>query len=348
MLLMEDLRVLVTYLAQAQASIAILDVFRRSDMRGFRRAFLNRPDRRLRPRPRDLLPRRRTLLLRRYINVHDATGLDGDEFNELMARIGDRVAAPRRREGRQGVRTTAAGLLTEDRLFLALTFLRNNSFYHELAREYQVSRAFISRDIRHIIPTICAALHNEIAFPANAPPLDLIMNVHGMIDCTVHWRQEVSPDGVGQDYSLFRTDIGMPNIGALVVTSLEGVPWHVTFFSGHNNDQGVYNITGMDRELQQRGLFILSDSGFNGTRMVRPDDDWRQDSGDPFFAAKHRALRATIERMFWFVESWSVAGQTCRLPLLTHVYCLDAIWKLATMLLKRNPMIAIPDAEVME
>lgn len=283
------------------------------------------------------------MLLRRYVNVHDATGLDGDDFNELVARIGDRIAAPRSRGGVHGHRATATGLRTEDRLFLALTFLRNNSFYHELAREYQVSRSFISRDLRHIIPIICSALHNEITFPAGAPPVEVDLNVHGLIDCTAHWRQEVSPDGVGIDYSLFRSDVAMPSIGAQVVTSLEGVPWSVTLFSGHNNDQGIYRHSGMDAELERRGLYLLCDLGYTADRLVRSDANWRHED-DEFFAAKHRAIRATIERMFWFIESWSVAGQVSRLPLIMHVYSLDAIWKLGTMLLKRHPLINATDA----
>lgn len=342
---MEDLRFIIESLARAQASIVMLDVLRRSDLRRFRRIFMDREDGRRQRRTRDLLPRRRTLLLRRYINVHDATGLDGDDFNELFARVGDRIAAPRRRNGTQGVRATAAGLLTEDRLFLALTVLRNNPFYHEIAREYQVSRSFVSRDVRHIIPIICSALDNEIAFPTEEPPLDIDVHAHGMIDCTAHWRNEVSPDGVGIDHSLYRFDIGMPNIGAQVVASLDGIPWHVTFFYGHNNDQGIYNQTHMDDELVRRNLWLLCDLGYIGERLVRTDLDWRGEGDDPYFPAKHRALRATIERLFWFIQSWSVAGHVSRLPLVMHIYCLDAIWKLGTMLLKRNPLIAGPRYE---
>ena len=202
-----------------------------------------------------------------------------------------------RRQPRRSTRTVA-GLRTEDRLFLALTFLRNNSFYHELAREYQVSRSFISRDLRHIIPIICSALHNEITFPAGAPPVDVDLNVHGLIDCTAHWRQEVSPDGVGLDHSLFRSDVTMPKIGAQVVTSLDGVPWSVTLFSGHNNDQGIYRHSGMDAELERRGLYLLCDLGYTADRLVRSDANGRRED-DEVFAAKHRAIRATIERVSW-------------------------------------------------
>ena len=171
MLLLDELRFILGSLSRAQASITILDVFRRSDLRAFRRVFLDRPDLRRRPRPRDLLPRRRTMLLRRYVNVHDATGLDGDDFNELVARIGDRIAAPRSRGGLQGHRATATGLRTEDRLFLALTFLRNNSFYHELAVSTK-SRAR-SSVATFAISSLSSALRSTTKLPSRPALLPL-------------------------------------------------------------------------------------------------------------------------------------------------------------------------------
>lgn len=60
---------------------------------------------------------------------------------------------------------------------------------------------------------------------------------------------------------------------------------------------------------------------------------------DPYFEAKHRAMRAAIERLFWFNQAWSVSGQVCRLPIELHLYALDATWRLTAWLMPMSPPI---------
>jgi hypothetical protein len=330
--LMRNLLFIVQSIARAHASITICDVYRRANPREFARAFLGvRRDKRKQPRERNLLPRNRTGMLRRIMNVHDSTGLDGNEFNELLQRTSVRIALPRRRAGQAGRRSTAANLLVEDRLFLALVFLRSNECYHDLAREFQVSPAFLSREVRHIVPIICSELHNEVRWPQVQPPGDPdVHGAQGMIDCSAHWRHEIPGD-----LSWFRRDIAMPNLGVQVVTSLSCEIWDIVFFAGHNNDQGIYTATGMNDNLRRRGIRLLSDMGYRGTQLLRPDDVM---PGDNYFEAKHRASRAAIERLFWFNQGWSVAGQICRLPIELHLYAVDATWRLTAWLMRRNPM----------
>jgi hypothetical protein len=337
---MRNLLFIIQTIARAHASITICDVYRRSNPRQFARAFLGvRRDRRTQPRHRNLLPRNRTGMLRRIMNVHDSTGLDGDEFNELLQRTAFRIAQPRRQNGRPGRRLTAANLLVEDRLFLVLVFLRSNGYYHDLAREFQVSRSYISREIRHVVPIICSELHNEVRWPQGVPPGDPALHgAQGMIDCTAHWRVEVPGDR-----SYFRRDIAMPNIGAQVVTSLSCEIWDIVFFAGHNNDQGIYCTSGMNANLQRRSITLLSDMGYRAPQLLRPDAVMPD---DPYFEAKHRAMRAAIERTFWINESWSVSGQVCRLPLEIHLYALDATWRLTAWNMRRKPMVPPLDAPV--
>lgn len=330
--LMRALLFIMQSIARAHASILICDVYRRAHPREFARAFLGvRRDKRKLPRERILLPRNRTGMLRRIMNVHDSTGLDGNDFNELLQRTAHRIAQPRRKNARAGRRPTAANMLVEDRLFLALVFLRSNGFYHDLAREFQVSRSYVSREIRHVIPIICSELHNEVRWPAAQPVGDPALHgAQGLIDCSAHWRLEIHGDA-----SWFRSDIAMPNLGVQVVTSLTCELWDIVFFVGHNNDQGIYTATGMNENLRRRGIRLLSDMGYTGSQLLRPDDIVED---DPYFEAKHRAVRAAIERLFWFNQSWSVAGQVCRLPIELHLYAVDATWRLTAWLMRRNPM----------
>ena len=146
-------------------------------------------------------------------------------------------------------------------------------------------------------------------------------SVQGMIDCTAHWRVEIQGDG-----SWFRTDVGAANLGAQVVASLNCEIWDVVFFAGHSNDLGIYSASGMNQILQPDD--------------VVPDD--------PYFEAKHRAVRAAIERLFWFNQSWSVSGQVCRLPLALHVQAVDATWRLTAWLMRRSPMSPAVDAVVVD
>ena len=61
---------------------------------------------------------------------------------------------------------------------------------------------------------------------------------------------------------------------------------------------------------------------------------------------RHLPARAAIERLFWFNQSWSVAGHICRLPIELHVYAVDATWRLTAWLMRRNPMT--PAVEVID
>jgi Helix-turn-helix of DDE superfamily endonuclease len=339
--LLQHLLWIILALGRAHTAITICDVYRRTNRRAFARDFLGvRPDGRTLAHKRHLLPRhRRSLILRPLMNVHDSTGLDGDEFNELVRRTAGRIAMPRRRNGQQGTRLTRTNLGVEDRLFLVLCFLRSNAFYNDIAREWQVSRSFISREVRHIAPIISSALATQIAWPTVLPVGDpALLGAHGMIDCTAHWRQEVS-----HDFSYFRRDVGVSSIGAQVVTSLKGEIWDVVFFRGHNNDQGVYEASGMDNRLRQLGLYLLADLGYVGQRLLRPDTPVDNDS---LFEARHRAVRAGIERLFWFVQGWSLAGQLARVPTHIHVVGLEAIYRLAAWLMRRHPMQAPPSGEL--
>jgi len=342
LLFMRNLLFILQGIARAHAAITLCDVYRRTNPREFARAFLGvRRDRRKQPRERNLLPRNRTGMLRRVMNVHDSTGLDGNEFNELVRRTAVRIAEPRRRNGRAGKRPTAANLLVEDRLFLVLVFLRSNECYHDLAREYQVSPSYVSRELRHILPIVCGELHNEIRWPQAVPPGDAdVHGAQGLIDCTAHWRTELRGDG-----SWFRSDIGSANLGAQVVTSLNCEVWDIVFFAGHNNDSGIYRASGMNDILQRRGILLLSDMGYRGTQLLRPDDVF---ADDPYFEAKHRAVRAAIERLFWFNQAWKVSGQVCRLPITLHVQAVDATWRLTAWLMRRSPMAPPVDAVVVD
>jgi hypothetical protein len=340
---MRSLLFILLSLARAQASIAMCDAYRRTNGRQFGRDFHGpRQDRRKLPRERRLLPRNCTILMARRLNVQDTTGLTGAQFNELVERTASRIALPRRCFARNGKRATAATLLVEDRIYMVLVYLRGNQRYRQMEVTFQVSPSFISRDLRHILPIISAELHNEIRWPADVPPGDeAIKYAQGLIDCTAHWRREIGGDG-----SYFRRDIAMPSIGAQVITSLNCEIWDVVFFAGHNNDQGIYRATHMDELLHCHGIRLLSDLGYTGRQLYRPDSD---DGDDPYFEAKHRAVRAAIERLFSFNAAWAVAGEISRLPLHMHVLALDAIWRLTAWNMRLAPMApALPSVVIDE
>ena len=154
------------------------------------------------------------------------------------------------------------------RLLLVLQLLRQNSLYKALAGDLHVSKSYISRELMHALPILKANL-DEIRWPREFPIHWLFrIAVNGALDCTTHLRQEIHPNS----HLLFRTDVGFPNILALIVVSLEGVPWYANFFLGHNNDQGAWHLSGLGPHFAQLGLRCLSDLGLVHGSLVRPND----------------------------------------------------------------------------
>eukprot|EP01113_Clastostelium_recurvatum_P033104 TRINITY_DN4341_c0_g2_i1.p1 TRINITY_DN4341_c0_g2~~TRINITY_DN4341_c0_g2_i1.p1 ORF type:complete len:110 (+),score=7.87 TRINITY_DN4341_c0_g2_i1:242-571(+) len=77
------------------------------------------------------------------------------------------------------------------RLLMMLHYLRHKPLYTDMCLIYNVSNAYISREIRFWFPVLASALH-YISWPSEFVHRTFAGAV-GAVDCTSHWRDRVHP-----------------------------------------------------------------------------------------------------------------------------------------------------------
>lgn len=75
-----------------------------------------------------------------------------------------------------------------------------------------------------------------------------------LIDCSSHFRKRVHP---GQQL-YYRGDVGCHQLTAQVVTDIRGIPIDVSIALGHNNDKGVFNLSGFRDQIEEENVSGLS------------------------------------------------------------------------------------------
>lgn len=77
---------------------------------------------------------------------------------------------------------------------------------------------------------------------------------------------------------------------------------------GHNNDQGMLNLTGLNNWLQTSRYRFLVDGGYTHAALVGPStletDEWNQ---------QQKSLRSVVETVFALVKCFRFAAVDCRL-----------------------------------
>lgn len=127
------------------------------------------------------------------IDIHDRTGIYEDTFEWIYYKIKDKIIQPRYHpfNAFKTRHITKTGLDTRTRLLLVLHWLRHYPHLSILRDIYGVSKSYISRDIRHIIPILYTTLSN-IKLPEKWETSGRFDTV-GAVDCTSHYRWRVHP-----------------------------------------------------------------------------------------------------------------------------------------------------------
>jgi len=117
-----------------------------------------------------------------------------------------------------------------------------------------------------VLPILYEALQG-IAWPKEWFPSG-VFNTDGSVDCTSHFRWRVHP---GQS-NYYRGDKHAHFLTAQVVSNHLGDYQDVTLGLGHNNDQGMFRLTGLDQYIEDNNLNLLADGGYRHHRLVTPRD----------------------------------------------------------------------------
>ncbi len=98
---------------------------------------------------------------------------------------------------------------------------------------------------------------------------------------------------------------------AQIICDLEGRIISVHLGMGHNNDQGMFNLTGVREWLERNGLHLLSDCGYHHHRLIRPDA--HEDNTE--WSNRQKGLRSVVEAVAGLAKGWRFAAETSRLPI---------------------------------
>jgi len=259
------------------------------------------------------------------LDIYEDCGLFEDTFENLFQKLYPSITVPRNSIEYSHKNPTA--LNPRSRLALILHVLQRKPTFSQVAKTFQVSKAYVSREISHLLPKLLIVLH-EIQMPQNWIQ-NSFNNVSAAIDCTCHFRNRVHP---GQA-DLYRGDKHAHFLTAQVIVSLQGDIYSVSLGLGHNNDQGMLILTNMKEFLINHDLFWLADAGYSFCRLITPDD-----SNSQYWNAKQRSLRSVVETSIGIVKNWAIAGQKTRFTLELHEIALLVVYHLTNILLKEYPL----------
>lgn len=170
--------------------------------------------------------------------LYQRTGVFPDTFLSLYNKIHPSLVEPR---GKLiGKHRTKTKLHSMDRLMLALEFLRSYPSYSILSRTYGVSKSFISKEIKHVLPKLYLVIQNETKIDWSPSPLIGLDGAIGAVDCSTHYRHRVHP---GQA-NYYRFDKHGFFLTAQLVCGLDGRMFSLDIGLGHNNDSGMLILTG--------------------------------------------------------------------------------------------------------
>lgn len=290
-----------------------LKKFRRKQGRRKRRTII----RRIPP----LVPRKSVFI--HQFDVYERSGIFEDQFEEIYEHLQYSIASPRQQ---LTTRTTACTLTTRVRLLLLLYWIRDNPSFWALWTIFYVSKGTISKEIRWIIPKLFCYL-DEIYWSLTQTPF--LWKYRGAIDCASHYRWQVH----SRQVNYYWGDKGRFFSTAQVICTVWGEIISVTLGLGHNNDQGMFKLTGMRQMIQDLNMKLLADRGYSHYLLVTPDDrkstKWNH---------MQKGMRSIVKVTISMAENFRVAGERFKQsPEMQEMAVLIA-YQLANINLKRYPL----------
>lgn len=243
----------------------------------------------------------------------DDCGVTEDEFNLICASV--RVSAWEE-ENKKGHKARRRYLSVGGCVAVTLHFLRHATRRGELARQYGISKSCVDRTLEWTISHMRVSLVDlqDQNSSENTPALGSFLSC-GCVDCCTHPRARVHP---GEDM-YYRGDKKIHFLTSQVVTDHTGKIMRLTIARGHNNDQGLFNISKMAEWLEERQMKpLLADLGYAGRGVIVPTG--AEDilaSENPTASALtnklHASQRVLVENVNSWFKNWKFASVKCHL-----------------------------------
>jgi hypothetical protein len=106
--------------------------------------------------------------------------------------------------------------------------------------------------------------------------------------------------------------------------------------TGHNNDQGIYNMTGIYEKLVQYDIQLLGDGGYSGPRLITPNET----SGSLWNAAQ-KDFRAVVENLNARVATFGAAAEIFRGPPEFQAVCLMIVYQTVQSMMAKGYQVPL-------
>jgi hypothetical protein len=255
-------------------------------------------------------------------DIYIETGMIEDEFERLYQNLKNHL----RMDRRAARRNAKHRLSPRVRLLMVLHYLREHPKYRILSQKFNISPTLSHREVRYLLPKIYVSLQGEIRWPDQ-----LYLGwegVSGAVDCTHHPRTRVHP--FQADY--YRRDKGFMLLSQ-VVCGLEGRLYQVDLLTGHNNDSGAFNITGLKSFLIQNQIRLLADSGYSHHLLETPND--LQPKSTNMY---QKGLRSIVEAVIGLVKNWRITSTVFRGSPEFQTVAVLTCFQLTAMRLNHSPL----------
>lgn len=252
-----------------------------------------------------------------------------DDFEQLFQTMKEGVQTARKKGTNSKLVMTV--LSPRARLLMVLHWLRTNMHAKELGNIYKIHKSTVTREIKHIIPKLYLALQplKLIRFPEKWAP-SAFESVVGAIDCGSHYRNRVHPRQA--DY--YRGDKHAHFLTAQVITALDGTILSVVLGLGHNNDSGMFVLSGTKEFLSNHGIKLVADRGYSHVCLVTPDDLFH----DKKWNNVQKSLRSVVEVVIGLAKNWGTAAQRFRMNPEIHELVLIIVYTLVQLNLLSYPL----------
>jgi len=237
--------------------------------------------------------------LHEKLDIFERTGLFEEDFLNLYDIFQEKLST-------RSFTTPAVqncSLASPFRLLLVLHWLRHYPSYIDLGIIYKVSSSTVSREIHFLLPKLYDSLKQLWGDDIGSQDLEVssysrFSNVKGAIDATSHFRNRVHP--FQSDY--YRGDKRGHFITDQIICDIKGRVMKINLALGHNNDMGLFNLSGVDEWLEKEDITLLADGGYSkgNPRLVTPDEEkgtqWNN---------QQKSMRAIVEQVGGLCHNFS-------------------------------------------
>jgi hypothetical protein len=188
-------------------------------------------------------------------------------------------------------------------------FLKTGQSCLDLARKYGVGLATMKRTIEWMATHLRSSL--DIIEISDELWTAGRFDTAGSIDCSIHRRNKVHPR---QD-AFYRWDKKSHFLASQVIVDHLGYLLRVVIGRGHNNDQGMFNLSDVESMLVDKKVSLLTDLGYakRATQIVRPisGEDADYSVAAQVFNKSQASERAKVEQAIGWWKKWKFAAKHC-------------------------------------